>query len=377
MLENIQTLLQWSADNQLQLQPSLRIQFSTASGIAVFSETFIGKNDILASIPKAGILSTKSTSLAEKIPPAPYGLGAQLALSLAVCHELAQGTASRWHGYLQSLPPSTVPIALLWGNSDALDSPSDGEEAKGWIAGTEVERMVRGEQGQDPLDKIYQYYYSVARPLLPESCMISHFLHAYSLVSSRAFMVDAYHGLSMVPIADAFNHTTENHVHLECDYDVCPLCGSFAECPHDREDAPSSSSEPMDWQSPSVASVPDTCDMVANRPIPAFSEVFNTYGSRKSNASLLAWYGFALDENENDSVGWDFAEVAQAFGSDESSSVQLSEQLYKRILHAWLSTLGSMVAEDSRLVYRSDLDDAEQREFAGPSTCCASTVTLR
>lgn len=30
------------------------------------------------------------------------------------------------------------------------------------------------------------------------------FYHAYSLVSSRAFMVDAFHGLSMVPIADAY-----------------------------------------------------------------------------------------------------------------------------------------------------------------------------
>ena len=29
------------------------------------------------------------------------------------------------------------------------------------------------------------------------------FCHAYSLVSTRAFWVDAYHGLAMVPIADA------------------------------------------------------------------------------------------------------------------------------------------------------------------------------
>ncbi|KAG9312906.1 hypothetical protein JVU11DRAFT_6339 [Chiua virens] len=29
------------------------------------------------------------------------------------------------------------------------------------------------------------------------------FCHAYSLVSTRAFWVDSYHGLAMVPIADA------------------------------------------------------------------------------------------------------------------------------------------------------------------------------
>ena len=27
--------------------------------------------------------------------------------------------------------------------------------------------------------------------------------HAYALVSSRSFIVDAYHGLAMVPVADA------------------------------------------------------------------------------------------------------------------------------------------------------------------------------
>ena len=60
------------------------------------------------------------------------------------------------------------------------------------------------------------------------------FYRAFSMVSSRAFLVDAYHGLAMVPIADAyvwyllqltlaltvvyalsFNHVLENHVHLE------------------------------------------------------------------------------------------------------------------------------------------------------------------
>ena len=60
------------------------------------------------------------------------------------------------------------------------------------------------------------YYHQVAAPLLldhldlwrgpmsnrePSLCG---FYRSFSLVSSRAFLVDAYHGLSMVPIADAF-----------------------------------------------------------------------------------------------------------------------------------------------------------------------------
>ncbi|EPT01804.1 hypothetical protein FOMPIDRAFT_1048399 [Fomitopsis schrenkii] len=316
--------------------------------------------------------------LADKISLAPYGLGAQLALSVALSCELEQGEASRWYGYLQSLPSETVPIALLWGDRDALGSDPDGEDARAWITGTEIDRTLRGEDNQDPMNEIRGYYHSIAAHLLPASCTISHFLRAYSLVSSRAFMVDAYHGLSMVPIADAFNHITENHIHLECDFDVCPLCGSFAECTHDREDAPPASEEPMDWQSPSIPAVPDTCDMVVNRRILACCEVFNTYGARKSNASLLAWYGFALDGNENDVIGWDLSDVAQALGGATPSFALPSEESYKAVLRAWLSSLGSMVADESRLLYRPDLDGAETPSFSGLSTvfCVNSDAQL-
>ena len=60
----------------------------------------------------------------------------------------------------------------------------------------------------DLQDEAREYFASVALPILsrhmlPSSISFSGFLHAYSLVSSRAFLVDAYHGLSMVPIADA------------------------------------------------------------------------------------------------------------------------------------------------------------------------------
>lgn len=40
-------------------------------------------------------------------------------------------------------------------------------------------------------------------------------LYAYSLVSSRAFQVDVYHGAAIVPLADAFNHQELNNVCFE------------------------------------------------------------------------------------------------------------------------------------------------------------------
>jgi hypothetical protein len=59
-----------------------------------------------------------------------------------------------------------------------------------------------------------QYHTSVVERVIP-GCTWKEFRHAYALVSSRAFWVDAFHGLALVPVADAFNHSENNHVHLE------------------------------------------------------------------------------------------------------------------------------------------------------------------
>ncbi|KAF8271602.1 hypothetical protein EI94DRAFT_1720152 [Lactarius quietus] len=103
-------------------------------------------------------------------------------------------------------------------------------------------------------------------------------------------MVDAYHGLAMVPIADAFNHSQDNTVHLESDYDVCTFCGCLSECPHDTEQA-TENREPMAVQAARAdeADPDNTCEMI-----------FNTYGASLGNAELLVRYGFMLDANDND-----------------------------------------------------------------------------
>jgi hypothetical protein len=140
------------------------------------------------------------------------------------------GEESYWFGYLQSLPQEPLPLALFWGISDEiLDIDKvrfrDEQEAATWIRGTELEKEMQG-TGQTLLvshDKspgasysgkyyltqqdIYEYYFAVVKHLVPQlfrqSGTLGAFLHAYSLVSSRAFLVDAYHGLAVVPIADA------------------------------------------------------------------------------------------------------------------------------------------------------------------------------
>ena len=70
-------------------------------------------------------------------------------------------------------------------------------------------------------EEIDRFFYDVAEPLLLQHGNVwpgnhpgrrptlNGFYRAFSLVSSRAFLVDAYHGLSMVPIADAYALTFE------------------------------------------------------------------------------------------------------------------------------------------------------------------------
>ncbi|KAF7314791.1 SET domain-containing protein [Mycena kentingensis (nom. inval.)] len=260
-----------------------------AHGVAVVStDTSIPAETTLVRIPRQSVLSTKSSPISGLIPPNPYGRGAQLSLALALAVEIANGERSAWYGYLQSLPRE-IP-GLFWAGG------AGGTSTARWLNGTEAGRLSRGLEAE-----IEEYYQEVALSvfckLRTPTPTLDAFRHACGLVSSRAFLVDAYHGLSMVPIADAFNHIQENHVHLETDYDVCPECGSLRQCLHDNADSDSGPS----------TETPDTDDayeMVSNLGIPPNAEIFNTYGETLSNAQLFVQYGFVLDVNENDCITW-------------------------------------------------------------------------
>ncbi|TBU29242.1 SET domain-containing protein [Dichomitus squalens] len=189
-----------------------------------------------------------------------------------------------------------------------------------WIRGSEVERELHNDEGGSLQGEIDVFYVSDVYPLLSSMDMQpthAGFLRAYSLVCSRAFQIDAYHGLSMVPLADAFNHSHENHVQLASEYDVCPACGSLSECPHDREDGSLLQADQPIAVTPSIDPT-DTVDMVTMRSIPPGVEVFNTYGETLGNAALLARYGFMVNDSEADTVTFGWPGSSLELGSDES-----------------------------------------------------------
>ncbi|KAJ7464726.1 hypothetical protein B0H11DRAFT_2050948 [Mycena galericulata] len=312
-------LLSWCSERDFWIDARIQV-ISGSCGVAVISQdTTIPADSTLVRIPRESVLSVKSSPISELIPSLPYGRGAQLSLALALSVELLSGVASPWSPYLESLPREIPGIPLFW-NSGA-DSQTD--DPMRWLNGTEARKILfQSEDNQASLfSEIEEYFHEVVRPvysklLLDAIPSLRNFYHAYALVSSRAFLVDSYHGLSMVPIADAFNHAQENHVHLESDFDVCPECGALQRCVHDDTgDTPILRSEDAE----------NFYEMVSNLAIPPNSEVFNTYGETLSNAELLVQYGFILDVNENDRLIWTFAELAQFSENYLPSSYNLSQ----------------------------------------------------
>ncbi|KAI6112873.1 hypothetical protein F5141DRAFT_1003421 [Pisolithus sp. B1] len=258
------TLLAWCNDNGIIIDPRIQVVDNDVEPSS-FPEELAGfLNDIkftltpnahlpsVVYIPKTAILSVRSSFLSSQIEPVPYGHGAHLSLALALYGELLRGPESRWYGYLQSLPRETVDIAVFWGDSVANSTSNkdsgdashatcnvcqgdtcasckqirDGRNAMAWLQVTEAIKELN-----DLMHDIHQYYADVVVPTLravssPSQAKsaspipseepgakvdlgfkgmemsLSGFCHAYSLVSSRAFWVDAFHGLSMVPIAD-------------------------------------------------------------------------------------------------------------------------------------------------------------------------------
>ncbi|KAI0775294.1 SET domain-containing protein [Trametes elegans] len=325
---NMDAFLSWLRKTGVRLHDGITIVASPGAGVSVVSnrDEPIFHPETVASIPKTAILSARNCAAAQYIHWVPYGHGATLALSLALYSEILKGGESSWHSYLQTLPPDPVPIARLWGDATFTED-LDGQSAARWIHGTEIEKELQDEDGSPLMDETRTFYKFEVQPLLDATGAqptLQGFLHAYSLVCSRAFLVDAYHGLSMVPVADAFNHTHNNHVQLASEFDVCPLCGSLTECPHDRDDSTPPHANPdthTDTPAPHGAGPTDTdtVDMVTVRSIAPRAEVFNTYGADLGNAALLARYGFALDGTEADAVtfGWSGSGIVLEHDQDQ------------------------------------------------------------
>ncbi|XP_052196664.1 ribosomal lysine N-methyltransferase 3 isoform X2 [Diospyros lotus] len=330
----------------------LRVEEVEGNGIRVIALSDLQEGDAVVRIPKKCCLTIKTSGARSLIESA--GLDGTLGLCVALMFEKSLGHRSPWFPYLHLLPAAQS-IPLLW-TLDQLNS---------LLLGTELHKIVKEDKAL-----IYEDWQECILPLLdsapltiyeelnPDFFSVEEYFAAKSLVASRSFEIDDYHGFGMVPLADLFNHKTgaedlhltsiflplvhvsdaednlkrdeyemtddveENHGLDEYNnsLDAEQLtqksqlrqgsCGNKWECSSTSEDEPT------------------VLEMIMVKDVKCGAEVFNTYGTL-GNAALLHRYGFTEADNPYDIVNMDLELVL------EWSSSLYSSRHSRRRLALW------------------------------------------
>ncbi|KAM0793633.1 hypothetical protein ACM66B_001065 [Microbotryomycetes sp. NB124-2] len=307
--------VQWLRDNDVRWHEAVELvegRDESCAGVGVVARATLAADTVLVTIPKRAVLSAQSSALGrDALTALPSDASPTFVLATCLCFELLLGAQSHWQPYIHTFGRTPVAVATLW---------SRHSKAREWAQGTQLELELL--QSNLDAEIVATFYEQHAGPLLKKQSALgqltghvslSDFCRAFSFVSSRAFIVDSFHGLALVPFADAFNHSDMPHVNLESDIWVCPVCGSLSECVHDNAESGAARHEPA--VAVSTAAMVDDCLMVVTRDIEADEEIFNTYGLW-SNAKLVAHYGFLLDGNANDFVSLDPAFIFRQFWPD-------------------------------------------------------------
>ncbi len=145
------------------------------------------------------------------------------------------------------------------------------------------------------------------------------------MISTRGFVIDAYHLIGMIPFCDLFNHSsTRAQTSLLSDAFVCPTCGSLPACKHD----PSSKTGVVERLEhlPETFGLANHVDMRAEKRLRAGEEVFSCYEEGTGDGKLLVEWGFIGREQAGDGLVWSPREVL------DGNTVQV----FMEILHSGL-----------------------------------------
>ncbi|KAF3781229.1 Ribosomal lysine N-methyltransferase 3 [Nymphaea thermarum] len=284
------------------------------------------EGELIACIPKTACLTIK-TSAARKLIEE-MELDGALGLAVAIMYEKSIGEKSTWYGYLQFLPEKEC-VPLLW-SSEEIDT---------FLVGTELHKIVKEDK-----KLVCQDWKECIRPLLDDEDLkldpchfgVEQYFFAKSLIASRSFEVDDYHGFGMVPLADIFNHKTgAEDVHFTLTSYSSDAEEEESSMDLDQKSTPSHSDGPSrnsdlnandgniinhmkDSTSSSPEEFPEVLEMIMVRDVKAECEVFNTYGNL-GNAALLHRYGFTEPDNPFDIVNMDLGLVCEWSSSSFSS----------------------------------------------------------
>nr|GMD49568.1 ribosomal lysine N-methyltransferase 3 [Ipomoea batatas] len=315
---------------------------ATESSVFVRAVCDLHEGDLVAKIPKESCLTIKTCGARQMIEEAE--LDGYLGLAVALMYERSLGPVSPWLVIFSCC--HILSLFRCFGRS---------------LKSTLFSLALSSTRGNTPLltliikeDKvlIHEDWKECIRPLLdnaslglnPEGFGIEEYFAARSLISSRSFQIDDYHGFGMVPLADLFNHKTgaedvhftsissdsesdsdaddnNNNTEYENNSDHEPI----SENPHSEGDSLSGS----DLDSSSMSgNDPTALEMIMVKNVKAGVEVFNTYGYI-GNAALLHRYGFTEPDNPYDILNLDLELVLQW------SSSRFSYRHSRRRLSLW------------------------------------------
>ncbi|KAG2735683.1 hypothetical protein G9P44_001897 [Scheffersomyces stipitis] len=277
--ERVESLVKWLHENAY-WREDLRIESSTFGGLGVFLpnelvdhiEEEMAEDPLLLRIPKSNLLSPKNASIYNLLVDyEPENGEVDLAgdmygVIISVIYEVALGSKSPWYAYLQSIDiaGSSVPVCL-WSEDDKQNLKNSEIDMKDLLSDAELidfyieacsfasaQKLVVPIPEVLELDKI-AFGTDLDRQEVVDTIKnqygdkLTAFGRYISAVISRAFTIDDFHGLALVPAADLFNHIQPSmvegkiqgneNIHFVCDGNVCDICGDL-ECEHQDWDEP-------------------------------------------------------------------------------------------------------------------------------------------
>ncbi|SGZ53644.1 CIC11C00000002490 [Sungouiella intermedia] len=273
-------VLEWLENNSFWNSELLEVRESPIGGVGVFwklgPDADEENDNLLLRIPKSAVLSPKNSFIypllmdyecEEPTVDLTYGMHA---IVITFIYEYSMGKLSPWFQYLDSFDiesdESAVPFCL-WNKEDNACLYNSEVDLLNMLDLAELIVFMMECARFAHMNAQYVNIPDVLK-LDPEAELediqikyedkLLQFGRCVQAVISRAFTVDKYLGLSLVPGADLFNHLSpiitddaleeRENVHFECDDDdeLCEECGEIG-CAHlDNEDEDDAELEELD-----------------------------------------------------------------------------------------------------------------------------------
>ncbi|EXC30814.1 hypothetical protein L484_027993 [Morus notabilis] len=345
----VRAFKRWMKSQGIECSDALQLCDCPSTGLSVKALCDLSEGDVVARIPKQACLTIRTNAARELIEAA--GLDGCLGLSVALMFERSLGNASAWAPYLHLLPYQEC-LPLVW-TSKEVDSLLCGTELhkdEGFFWVFLGKLIARDKAVKEDKVLIYEDWKESILPLLelesfqldPSFFDIKDYFAAKTLIASRSFEIDDYHGFGMVPLSDLYNHKTaaedvhftsvSSHSESDTEGDRNEMSEQSNDDDYDNErdqehePTPVSSMDNVELgiafskrKSQSDSHLEDMAvwghepaalEMIMIKDVKVGAEVYNTYGSL-GNAALLHRYGFTEPDNPFDIVNIDLELVLQ------------------------------------------------------------------